>query len=61
MNQCTGCQRNLPVHHGIHMAEFEMTRCERTKLTLEPIERDTWYQPGKRKREDAPFVVGGEV
>jgi len=38
-----------------------MTRCERTKLTLEPIERDTWYQPGKRRKENAPFVVGGEV
>ena len=24
-------------------------------------ERDTWYQPGKRRKENAPFVVGGEV
>ena len=60
MNQCTGCQRNLPVHHGIHMAEFKMTRCERTKLTLEPIERDTWYQPEKRLQSDVPFTCGGD-
>ena len=24
-------------------------------------ERDTWYQPGKRRKENAPFVAGGEV
>ena len=46
---------------GYMLAALEMVKCERSNLALEQIERDTWYQPGKRKREDAPFVVGGEV
>ena len=31
------------------------------QIAQEPIERDTWYQPGKRRKENAPFVVGGEA
>ena len=34
---------------------------ERSGLALEPKERDTWYQPDKRIRNDVPFVCGGEL
>jgi hypothetical protein len=61
MTHCKHCQRGIPLQHGIHLSELEMVKGERSNLALEPIERDTWHQPGKRKREDAPFVVGGEV
>jgi len=59
MTHCKHCQRGIPLQHGIHMAEFEMTRCERTKLTLEPMTTDTWHQPEKRLQSDVPFTCGG--
>ena len=36
--------------------------CTEIAIRVQQIvqERDTWYQPGKRKREDAPFSVGGD-
>ena len=61
MTHCKHCQRGIPLQHGIHLSELEMVKCERSNLALEPMERDTWYQPGKRRKENAPFVVGGEV
>jgi len=60
MNHCTGCTRGLPLHAGIHTGELEMIYCTRSELTLEPMTTDTWYQPEKRIRNDAPFVCGGE-
>jgi len=63
MTQCKHCQIGTPLQHGIHMCEFHMEPCERSKVTqkfkLEPMERDTWHQPAKRVKSDAPFVVGG--
>jgi hypothetical protein len=37
--------------------------CTEIAIRVQQIvqERDTWYQPGKRRKENAPFVVGGEV
>jgi len=31
---------------------------ERSGLELEPMERDTWYQPEKKLKNKAPFTFG---
>ena len=31
---------------------------ERSGLELEPMERDTWYQPEKKLKSKAPFTFG---
>lgn len=61
-NQCDGCQRGLPVHLGMHVAEQEMFMCTATgsKLELEPIERDYWPSDKARKKSDVPFTFGCE-
>ena len=38
-----------------------MISCTRPELTLEPITTDTWHQPEKRIRNEAPFVVGDSL
>lgn len=55
--QCQGCQRGLPIHNGIHIAEEEMIQCTAfSAFDLEPMSRDTWHQ---REKRDVPFVGGG--
>jgi hypothetical protein len=59
---CPGCERQLPMHNGMHVGELEMISCTRTApLTLEPKTRDIWHQPAKRKLNAAPFTAGDEV
>lgn len=61
MNQCDGCQRKLPIHLGMRIAEQEMFMytASRYTLNLEPITRDTWVDERARKKVEAPFTFGG--
>lgn len=58
--QCPGCQRNLPIHNGIHTGEVEMIRCTAfSAFDLEPKSRDSWFED--RPRNEAWFRFGGGV
>jgi len=58
MTHCKHCQRDIPLQHGIHLSELEMVKCERSNLTLEPMESDIWHQSDKKLKSKAPFTFG---
>jgi hypothetical protein len=61
---CPHCHRGTHLQNGVHLAELEMHKCERSELTLEPMTdtpkiREVWHQPGKRT--DLPFTSEGKA
>jgi len=52
---CEGCNRRLPIHAGIHVAELEYILCTRPDLGLEAKYEDTWHWPEKKASQAAPF------
>jgi len=61
---CPHCQRGLPTSElGMHRTETELFGCTaaRYQMALEPKISDTWHQPEKRVKSDAPFICGGDL
>jgi hypothetical protein len=61
MNQCTGCQRGLPITElGMHHDDSGIFVCTRARyrLELEPKTADSFRKP---QREAAPFTFDGDV
>ncbi|MGO1500808.1 MAG: hypothetical protein ACTHWH_05945 [Marinobacter sp.] len=62
MSNCKYCNKEVHLQNGVHMGEFEMNLCvhsEQSNLALVPKYTESWHQPAKRIRQEAPFVVGG--
>ena len=58
-HSCPGCNRKLPLHLNIHVAELEYILCTRPTLELEPKSTETWHRPEKKIKADVLFTCAG--